>query len=87
MTVKVGTHSAVYRSTVSAETSKINKDASQRLAEAVQRVLSTLDNVVKGVTAEVSMRGIRVNLPLPNGTKKGEKEIEKSPLIDSTGPN
>ena len=87
VTVKVGTHSAVYRSTVSAETSKINKDASQRLAEAVQRELSTLDNVVKGVTAEVSMRGIRVNLPLPNGTKKGEKEIEKIPYIDTTVPD
>ena len=87
VTVKVGTHSAVYRSTVSAETSKIDKDASQRLAEAVQRELSTLDNVVKGVTAEVSMRGIRVNLPLPNGTKKGEKEIEKIPYIDTTVPD
>ena len=33
------------------------------------------------------MRGIRVNLPLPNGTKKGEKEIEKIPYIDTTVPD
>lgn len=87
ITTRADNRSAVYRATIASQLEKVNKDAGKKLAEAVKNEMSNIDNEVQGITAEVSIREIRVIVPLPNGAKKGQQTKSKIPYVDTSVPD